>query len=289
MGNSFCKKPVEDEDDHEKVPEATAAAGEDGSGKATELKNESEESGVDQSATSAELGPYEGMIISHIIGPHGSVIKKIKEDSGCEVDINDGLVSISGDQTPKAVAMIEKIVEEAKHPDYVGSTGKRLRDEAQALYNEADETYKESQAAFDSGDKDKGHELLKKTKQLRVDAQAKDNEAARAIWDHRNHESKLKMDFHGLRVKEAMDRFEEELGNLLGEEKSDRVLEVIPGAGHHSKGGESNAKLKPATVKMLKSKSLEFTEHNAGSFYVNLDGISQEDFEAKCQELADAE
>merc|ERR1719166_290396 len=101
--------------------------------------------------------------------------------------------------------MIEKIVEEAKHPDYVGSEGKRLRDEAQAM----------------------------------------DNEAARAIWDHRNHESKLKMDFHGLRVKEAMDRFEEELGSLLGEEKSDRVLEVIPGAGHHSKGGESNAKLKP--------------------------------------------
>ena len=51
--------------------------------------------------------------------------------------------------------------------------------------------FEKSQAAFDSGDKGQGHELLNKTKELRKNAKAKDKEAARAIWEHRNHESEL--------------------------------------------------------------------------------------------------
>jgi len=299
MGNTFCKKPKADEDDVAPELGETGVTG-GGAPKAAsdvkEVKTEGKEAAkpataaeAASGATSASLGPYEAMIISHIIGPHGKVLNKIKEDTGCEVNVNeDGSVSVSGDNTPKAVEMIEKIVEEAKHPDYEGAEGKRLRAEAQALYKECEEVGEKIQPAFDSGDKNLGHQLLAKTKELRVQAKAKDKEAARAIWEHRNHESELKMDFHGLHVDEALELFEEHLNALQAKGKSGRVLEVIPGAGHHSKGGEGNAKLKPATIKCLKKKKLNFVEHNAGSMYVNLDGVSEEDFQAKCKELNDA-
>jgi len=299
MGNTFCPKPKLDEDEAPELGEVAedkkAAAATGGGASVKEADEPKKEKSAPAPAVSASgavtLGPYEGMgIISHIIGPHGKTLKQIQEDSGCEVNVNDdNTVSVSGDNTAAAVEMIEKIVEDAKHPDYVGAEGKRLRDEAQAMYQEADATYEKSQAAFDSGDKGQGHELLNKTKELRKNAKAKDKEAARAIWEHRNHESELKMDFHGLHVQEAMDLFEEHLTELQGKDKSGRVLEVIPGAGHHSKGGEGNAKLKPATIKILKQKGLQFTEHNAGSMYVNLDELSNDDFEAKCKELNDAE
>jgi len=312
MGNAFCKKPaaqaavVEDEakvkkeepselEDkpvagEESAPELgeTGETGEDTPKEAvaTEVKSEQKEASA-SGATSASMGPYEGMIISHILGPNGKTLNKIKEDTDCEVEVNeDGSVSVSGDNTPKAVEMIEKIVENAKNPDYEGAEGKRLRAEAQALYAERDEHSAKVQPLFDSGDKGKGHEMLKKVKELLTQAKAKDKEAARAIWENRNHESELKMDFHGLRVDEALELFEEHLSALQAKGKSERVLEVIPGAGHHSKG---DAKLKPATIKKLKELKLEFVEHNAGSMYVNLDGVSEADFQAKCKELNNSE
>lgn len=317
MGNVFCKKTAThaaaDEDmevaqvekeepsqledkpiaGEEFAPELgeTGATGEGAPTEAvaTELKSEKKEASA-SGATSVSMGPYEDMVISHIIGPHGKTLNKIKEDTDCEVEVNeDGSVSVSGDNTPKAVEMIEKIVEEAKNPDYEGAEGKRLRAEAQALYSERDELSPQVQLLFDSGDKGKAHAMLKKVKELLTQAKAKDKEAARAIWENRNHESELKMDFHGLRVDEALELFEEHLSALQAKDKSERVLEVIPGAGNHSKGGKDNAKLKPATIKKLKELKLEFVEHNEGSMYVNLDGASEGNFQEKCKELSNPE
>ena len=47
------------------------------------------------------------------------------------------------------------------------------------------------------------------------------------------------------------------------------TFEVIPGAGHHSKGG---AVIKPKVIEELTKRKLAFTEKNAGTLLVTIEG-----------------
>ena len=49
------------------------------------------------------------------------------------------------------------------------------------------------------------------------------------------------------------------------------VLELIPGAGHHSKGG---AVIKPKVIEELKRRKLDFSEKNAGTLLVTIEGAA---------------
>jgi len=236
-----------------------------------------------------QLGPYKGVVVSHIVGPHGSTLKSLEEQTGSKLHLNDdGFLEVVGGDAAKVKELVDKIVKEQAHPDYEGPKGKALRQRADSMRRDSRASFTQAQAAFDSGDKAKGHELMSKVKELNEKSKDTDLKAARAIFNHRNKNGhdELKFDLHGLHVQEALDLFTEELESLQEEEKSERVLEVIPGAGHHSKGGEGHAKLKPAVLKFLKDEGLEVHEHNAGSVFVNLDGMDKEAFDAKCEELS---
>jgi len=59
--------------------------------------------------------------------------------------------------------------------------------------------------------------------------------------------------------------------NLLTKAGNQVVLELIPGAGHHSKGA---AVLKPKVIEELKRRKLDFSEKNAGTLLVTIEGAT---------------
>ena len=213
--------------------------------------------------------PCDSKWISSVIGPGGSMIKKLQEASGAKISVVEGsdpaIIEISGPglAVTKAKAAVEAVIKEAENPDYEGEKGKELRAKADEFAKKMEDCAKEKDALFDKGDKDGGHAKLAEVKEWQKKMHEANAEAAEAIFEHRNQgKGDRYMDFHGLRKQEALDILEKRLQTLQGGE-----LELIPGAGNHSSGA---AVLKPAIAGLLKEKGLSFEEKNAGTFIVKL-------------------
>lgn len=211
--------------------------------------------------------------VSHVIGKQGSVIKQIKADSGAEVEIEDGpVIKITGEQgdVDKAVELIEKILGEQANPDYEGPKGKKLRAEANAAGDERSRLMAEATSKFDAGNKDEGHKLMAEAKAQGEIMHAKNAAAAEAILKHRNDgKGDDYLDLHGLRVDEAL-RFTEDRLDKLAAKGETTILELIPGAGHHSAPGK--VALKPACEELLRKRNLHYEAASAGSFTVTVVG-----------------
>ena len=213
--------------------------------------------------------------LSHVIGKQGSTIKQIKADSGAEISSEDGpLLKVTGEQeqVDKAAEMIEKILAEQADPDYEGPEGKKLRAEANHAGDERSRLMTEATAKFDAGEKDEGHKLMAEAKVQGELMHSKNEEAARAIVKHLNSgKGDNFLDLHGLRVDEAIKLTEERLDELAAK-KETTILELIPGAGHHSAPGK--VALKPACEELLKKRGIAYEVASAGSFNVTVIGKS---------------
>lgn len=213
--------------------------------------------------------------LSHVIGKQGSTIKQIKADSGAEISSEDGpVLKVTGEQeqVDKATEMIEKILAEQADPDYEGPEGKKLRAEANHAGDERSRLMTEATAKFDAGEKDEGHKLMAEAKIQGELMHTKNEEASRAIVKHLNHgKGDNFLDLHGLRVDEAIKLTEERLDELAAK-KETTILELIPGAGHHSAPGK--VALKPACEELLKKRGIAYEVASAGSFNVTVVGKS---------------
>ena len=119
------------------------------------------------------------------------------------------------------------------------------------------------------GDKAKAKELSDQGKEEGVKMVEANKKAAEFILKHRNDShGPLYLDLHGLLLDEAMAATLKKLEELRLS-KDDVVLELIPGAGHHSK---DKAVIKPAVIEELKKQKLEFEEKNAGTLLVTVPG-----------------
>jgi hypothetical protein len=81
-----------------------------------------------------------------------------------------------------------------------------MREKVQKMYAMRAEMTAEADLAFDSGNKDKGYEIIKLVKELNVRIHAVEKEAADIILAHTNkgHDNDY-IDLHGLRVDEAIE------------------------------------------------------------------------------------
>lgn len=213
--------------------------------------------------------------ISHVIGPGGSTIKKLKEETETSINIEGNTVKISGDDegnVKKAAAKVRAIIEEQANPDYEGPEGKRLRAEAQGYGDARTAKSAEADEAFKSGDKETGHKLMKEAKELGEKMHATHKLAAKAIIKNRNDgHGEDYLDLHGLRTDEALEITNERLDALEAKpEGTVTELELIPGAGHHSAPGKQA--LKPACEDLLKQRGIEYADATAGSFTVKVLG-----------------
>jgi DNA-nicking Smr family endonuclease len=215
--------------------------------------------------------------LSHVIGKQGSTIKQIKSESGAEISSEDGpVLKVTGEQeqVDKATEMITKILADQADPDYEGPEGKKLRAEANHAGDERSRLMTEATAKFDAGEKDEGHKLMAEAKIQGELMHTKNEEAARAIVKHLNSgKGDNFLDLHGLRVDEAIKLTEERLDELAAKDAT-TILELIPGAGHHSAPGK--VALKPACEELLKKRGLAYEVASAGSFNVTVVGKSGE-------------
>jgi len=213
--------------------------------------------------------------VGQVIGPHGSTIKELKSSTGADIDIGDShsdpvSITITGSAgaVKAAKAKVEAIIKNAEHPDYEGQEGHKWREEADRCAKKAEECAKEKDALFAKGDKSAGHKKLDEVKEWQRKMHEANDKAAEAIFNNRNKgKGDRYMDFHGLRKKEAMTILDKKMQALKGKGGD---VELIPGAGHHSKGGESHAVLKPAVIGYLKENNYKYEEKNAGDLIVHL-------------------
>jgi DNA-nicking Smr family endonuclease len=148
-----------------------------------------------------------------------------------------------------------------------GEEGKRLRAEAQKCYDERSRCFDEKQAAFDAGDKDNGHALQKEANEWGEKAKAASQAAAEAILAFNNDgKGDMFIDFHGLKVDEAVGFLRARLEAVGASPDGEREMEVMPGAGTHS--GAGGAKIKPECAKVLTELGLKFEDKTAGSWTV---------------------
>ncbi|KAK6906350.1 hypothetical protein I203_100335 [Kwoniella mangroviensis CBS 8507] len=162
----------------------------------------------------------------------------------------------------------------AQNQDQINATNQRytdLRDRARKEGDEAHRCFAESQAAYQSGDGARAHELSVQGKSHQRRQDELDDEASAWIFNENNKSSPSDtIDLHGLYVKEAIERVESAISTSQRNESDE--LRVIVGKGIHSQGGK--AKIKPAVEGLMVKYNL--TAHvdpsNAGVLIVDLQG-----------------
>ena len=131
-----------------------------------------------------------------------------------------------------------------------------LRQEARQAFEDANKCYKDSQDAWNNGDK----ALAKSKKDERIAFQNKakslNKQAADIIYADKNSNRKdNEIDLHGLTVSEALAAVEEAI--KVAKQKRLKTLVIITGRGNNSPNG---AKIKPAVTEQLIQKySLQVT------------------------------
>ena len=132
--------------------------------------------------------------ISQVIGPKGSTIQSLQEESGAKIEVDDHdepghhKITIHGHAKAHSVAIakVMAIIKFAENPDYEGDEGRRLRAEAQRCYDERSRCMDEKNKAFDEGDHGRGHELQAEANDWAEKAKAANVAASEAILAFNN-------------------------------------------------------------------------------------------------------
>ncbi|CAH2355025.1 smr domain-containing protein [[Candida] railenensis] len=148
---------------------------------------------------------------------------------------------------------------------------KRLRSQADQLYQKRQKLSSQSQQAYKSGDKQKAHELSEQAKKILAEAEGYNRQAAEYVFRENNADSAGdEIDLHGLYVKEAEYILQNRLVAAIGSNQTH--LNVIVGKGLHSQGGI--AKLKPAIDQLCDESGLRhrIDSKNTGVLIIDLQG-----------------
>lgn len=151
---------------------------------------------------------------------------------------------------------------------------KRLRSEADRLYQKRNTLSQQSQQAYKQGDKGRAGELSQQAKKIAEEAEDNNRKAAEFVFRENNADSaEDEIDLHGLYVKEAEWILQRRLNAAISRNESH--LKVIVGKGLHSSGGI--AKLKPAIDELCDQLRLshKIDPKNAGVLIINLGGNQQ--------------
>lgn len=149
------------------------------------------------------------------------------------------------------------------------SNYKKLRAEADALYDKRHKLSQQLQLAYKLGDGAKAHELSEKLKKILEQAEAKNRQAAEYVFRENNTDSaEDEIDLHGLYVNEAIFFLQNRIANSIRTNQSH--LRVIVGKGLHSKNGV--AKIKPAVDDMCDECNLRhrIDPNNSGVLEIDL-------------------
>ena len=203
-----------------------------------------------------------------LLGHGGATIKKIERDSGARIQIDRkrGSVSYEGTETQvnNAKALVAAAALKAHEaPDYCGEDGGKKRAKALRVQKRSREAKRQAHELWEKGDKAGAKTMSERGKELDAQAKKLHDQAAHAIYLHRNGgRPDNYIDLHGLFVEEALRFLKERLKTFAPGEK----LEVVTGAGHHSE--DHQAKIKPAVIEYLGKKKLRWEELNAGDLLV---------------------
>ena len=159
------------------------------------------------------------------------------------------------------------------NPDYCGPEGNKLRAEANAYGDERHRLLDAANAAYEAGEKGKAKELSEQGKEAGKRMEEMHKKAAAVILKHRNDGHPITyLDLHGLLLAEAITAFKERVELLQKKSQTETngvecIFEVIPGAGHHSKG---KAVIKPKIMEELDTMKLPYTHKNEGTLLVTI-------------------
>lgn len=233
----------------------------------------------DSEPSVSESVKCERYIIGQVVGRQGKTINEIQANTGAKVVIHDDdktaqpheLVDISieglGDNVVMAKRTVESIIRRGRRPDYHGTNGTALRQQAKLHLIKRDELFKEADRLEFEGNKGEAGRLRGEASAVNKAMHAAHMNAAKAIYNH-NNDVDGEVDLHGLFVSEAADCFKAAL-----EEHSPGVpLTIVTGAGHHS--GNRRVAVKPKIVEMLNDARLPWRELSDGVLLVNPCSVS---------------
>lgn len=151
---------------------------------------------------------------------------------------------------------------------------KKLRAQADELYQKRNKLSQQSQQAYKNGDGSKAHELSEELKKVLRQAEEYNHKAAEYVFRENNTDSaEDEIDLHGLYVKEAEYFLQNRIAHDIRTNQSH--LKVIVGKGLHSAGGV--AKIKPAVDQMCTDCNLKhrIDPKNAGVLVIDLTNTNQ--------------
>ena len=134
-----------------------------------------------------------------------------------------------------------------------GEDGGKKRAKALRVQKRSREAKRQAHDLWEKGDKAGAKTMSERGKELDAQAKKLHDQAAHAIYLHRNGgRQDTYIDLHGLFVEEALRFLKERLKTFAPGEK----LEVVTGAGHHSE--DHQARIKPAVIEYLGKKKLRW-------------------------------
>lgn len=169
-----------------------------------------------------------------------------------------------------------KLFDDNNQRDYNHATDseyKRLRSEADRLFQKRQQLSQQSQNAYKQGDGQKAHELSEELKRVLAQAEECNRKAAEYVFRENNEDSGPdEIDLHGLYVKEAEWILERRIYYAV---KTNQLhLNVIVGKGLHSANGV--AKIKPAVDELCDQVGLNhyIDKKNSGVLVIDLKGVN---------------
>lgn len=169
-----------------------------------------------------------------------------------------------------------KLFDDNNQRDYNHATDseyKRLRSEADRLFQKRQQLSQQSQNAYKQGDGQKAHELSEELKRILAQAEECNRKAAEYVFRENNEDSGPdEIDLHGLYVKEAEWILERRIYYAV---KTNQLhLNVIVGKGLHSANGV--AKIKPAVDELCDQVGLNhyIDKKNSGVLVIDLKGVN---------------
>ena len=240
-------------------------------------------SNFDEATNSFVLKP--AVIAKFIIGPKGSTIKQLQEETSSKINVKDSdddSKHITIEQSANPKACYERIMAElkkygwefdAKENQFVEhdtdamkmfkELEKKISEESKLM----SDCFERAKKAYESGDGALSKQLSEEGKQHQELMKKYQQESANTMFEHLNKDKgDLEIDLHGQYVDNAMDFLKKRIEKLRGEKQP--KLTIIYGAGNHS--DEKGPKIKPAVLEYLKNEGITFEEINHGSISANI-------------------
>ena len=154
---------------------------------------------------------------------------------------------------------------------YVTDKVLQLRQQADTYHQKVVACAKESQKAYQKGDKKKAHDLSEEKKKWQRQQDDANQRAVKWILAEQKWQSSGEIDLHGLYLEEALEATKTFLKHWWSkrQQSNKETVLIITGAGHHSENNK--AVIRPKVAQLLRDERLEFESvHGNGAYKVYL-------------------